>query len=130
MIEQKLFEIKKTLEGIEKDAKNPFLKNDYVSLNNLLDCINPIFQEHRIFFYQSSDYAGDGFVKTSTILVDLDDNTKIESGVVFQAGSKAQESAGALTYMRRYSLMTCLGLKAEDDDGNNGSGRWNTKFPI
>jgi hypothetical protein len=125
-IHEKLFKIKGELTGVEKDAENPFLKNEYVSLNKLLDTVNPIFQRDKILMYQSSEYAGDNFCQTTTTLTDIEDNSSISSSVSFQAGSKAQESAGALTYMRRYGLITLLGLKAEDDDGNEASGKTKT----
>ena len=34
-----------------------------------------------------------------------------------------QKLGGAITYYRRYTLQSLLGLQAEDDDGNTASGR-------
>ena len=57
----------------------------------------------------------DGFVKS--VIVDLDGGS-IESSLKLTEGLDAQKKGSEITYYRRYTLTSLLGLQAEDDDGN------------
>ena len=46
------------IKGIKKDAQNPFLKNKYISLDNIIDNAKPILSENGISIMQSVTSEG------------------------------------------------------------------------
>jgi hypothetical protein len=57
----------------------------------------------------------------STVLWDTEDDTSIESTVPYINPTDMQKLGGAITYARRYALVSMLALEDEDDDGNTAS---------
>ena len=51
-IYKNLLEIKQKIGKISKDATNPFFKSNYLSLNGLLDAVEPILYEYDMFILQ------------------------------------------------------------------------------
>ncbi len=63
----------------------------------------------------------DGHVGLETALYDTEDKTSVECFMPYVGAPDSQKLGGANTYLRRYSLITMLGLEDEDDDGNTAS---------
>ena len=63
----------------------------------------------------------DGKAAIQTILVDSETGEKIENITPLTENPDPQKMGSAITYFRRYSLQSLLGLQAEDDDGNKAS---------
>ena len=113
---KKLFEAKKEIGAITKDAKNPFFKSNYFDINSLLREVEPILQKHNLLLLQPitdgkvkteiHDTEGDGFISSEMQLPNIQDPQKLGS---------------AITYYRRYTLQSLLGLQAEDDDANSAT---------
>src|SRR5205085_1888744 len=74
--------------------------------------------KHGLFFTQRSHPAENG-VSVETVL-HHEGGEEISLGTLFVPANKqdAQGFGSALTYARRYGLMTAFGVPAEDDDGN------------
>lgn len=105
---------------MSKDSKNPFLKNSYVSLDNILNTIRPLLSANGLIITQ--DLAGDyittqlmhesGQFKGSKMHFNP---MKVNSGT-----NALQAMGGGITYAKRYALAAMLGLSADiDDDGNS-----------
>jgi hypothetical protein len=100
---------------ISKDSTNPFFKSKYAGLPNVLEAIQEPLKESGLVFTQFP--SGD---ELCTTLID------VESGEFMQAGFKMlpvkndpQAQGSAITYTRRYALVSILGLNVDDDDDGN-----------
>jgi hypothetical protein len=112
-IYKKLFEAKKEIGTITNDATNPFFKSSYLSLNGLIDAVEPILEKHGLMLLQP---IVDGEVFTR--ICDVENEKFIESGIKLPMINDPQKLGGAITYYRRYTLQSLLAAKADDDDGN------------
>lgn len=94
----------------------------YLNLATLLKNIKPIFERHDIAFSQrvTFDGTGDGrqtIGTVETIIFDENEQQVICKYPVFVTGDP-QQVGSAITYARRYSLTTILGIFPDkDDDG-------------
>ena len=117
-IYKKLFEAKKEIGAITKDAKNPFFKSNYFDVNSLLREVEPILQKHGLLLLQP---IIDGRVRTEIRDADKDGSTNesfVFSEMQLPNIQDPQKLGSAITYYRRYTLQSLLGLQAEDDDAN------------
>jgi len=122
MIYKKLLEFQKLGISIKKNSVNPHFKSSYANLNEVLDKVKPELSKLGILMFQASSPEG-----LFTQLIDTEDDTKVDSFVPFVNATDMQKLGGALTYARRYSLVTMLGLEDEDDDGNKAVAKGNPK---
>lgn len=107
------------MRGVAKDSKNPHFKNDYASLEAVIDVARPVLASHGLAFMQGlGEYVGGAMTVSTRIL--HESGEWVESDFQMPV-SKAdpQGTASASTYARRYSLMGILGLPAVDDDGES-----------
>lgn len=105
------------LKGVAKDSKNPHFKNDYASLEAVIDTARPVLASHGLAFMQGLGEFSGGAMTVSTRILH-DSGEWIESDFQMPVSkSDPQGTASASTYARRYSLMGILGLPAVDDDG-------------
>tara|TARA_R110000782_G_scaffold69616_1_gene140007 strand:- start:216 stop:716 length:501 start_codon:yes stop_codon:yes gene_type:complete len=112
-IYNKIFALRNEIGAISKDADNPFYKSKYFDINKLINQLNPLLQKHKLCLIQP---IIEGYVKS--VIVDLDGGS-IESSLKLTEGLDAQKKGSEITYYRRYTLTSLLGLQAEDDDGNS-----------
>ncbi len=121
-IYKKLFEAKKEIGKISKDSTNPFFKSKYFDINGLLDAVEPILTKHNLLLLQP---IKDG--KVVTLIQDINIESKTESNCFVSSEMQLpnikdpQILGSAITYYRRYTLQSLLGLQAEDDDGNTAT---------
>jgi hypothetical protein len=113
---KKLLAAKKEIGKISKDSTNPFFKSKYFDVNALLEHVEPILQAHGLVLLQP---IKDNVVLT--IIVDSESGEQIESGITLSNLTDPQKLGSAITYYRRYTLQSLLGLQAEDDDANKAS---------
>ena len=116
-IYKKLLDFQKLGITIKKGERNPHFKNTYANLNEVLDKVTTPLNEMNVVIVQTPEQEG-----LRTALIDTEDDTKVEGFLPFLGTAKPQDVGSNLTYYRRYSLVTMLGLEDEDDDGNKGSG--------
>lgn len=126
---KKLFEAKKEMPIIKKDATNPFFKSGYASLSNIIEVVEPILHKHGLFI--SHSMRGNNLV-TSIINceVQMPDNTheNITSSFDLPPNLDIQKMGAAITYAKRYNIVALLNLNIEDDDdGNSATKKTETK---
>lgn len=111
------------IEGAIKGKANPAFRSRYADLAAVVDAIKPALAEHGLWFRQVT-HPADGGVCVETVIHHASGQS-IGCGPLFVPAMKQdpQGFGAALTYARRYSLMTAFGVPAEDDDGNAASGR-------
>lgn len=116
MIYKKLLEFQKKGISIKKDKMNPHFKNEYASLNEVLDKVKEPLNEQGIVIIQTPRIDG-----LETILLDTEDDSSVVSHVPFINPTDMQKLGGAITYARRYALISMLALEDNDDDANGVS---------
>lgn len=124
MIYKKLLEFQKLGISIKKDKRNPHFKNDYASLNEVLDKVKEELNKLGVVILQTPgcDSHGENLnFGLWTYLIDTEDDTRTEGFVPFINSTDMQKLGGAITYARRYALVSMLALEDEDDDGNTAS---------
>lgn len=123
MIYKKLLEFQKLGITIKKGEKNPHFKNNYANLNEVLDKVTAPLNKLGIVIVQTPTQDG-----LETGLYDTEDDTYIKGFLPFMGVTNPQHVGSNLTYYRRYSLVTMLGLEDEDDDGNKASLKTTSKY--
>lgn len=106
------------IEGAAKDKVNPHFKSKYADLTSVIDAIKPVLSKHNLAFYQRPQ-PSEGGILVQTMLRHAS-GEEVDLGTLYVPANKqdAQGFGSALTYARRYALMTAFGVPAEDDDGN------------
>ena len=112
----KILAAKKEIGTISKDSKNPFFKSNYLSLNGLINAVEDVLQNQDLLLLQP---LGNGGV--SSIIYDTESGEQVESFMLLPNIQDPQKLGSAITYFRRYTLQSLLGLQAEDDDGNHAA---------
>ena len=110
-IYNKLYKVQREIGAISKDSTNPFYKSKYFDINSLIKQVTPILEKHKLLLLQP---IKDG--EQYSIIFDLDGGS-VESSLKLPTDLDAQKIGSAITYYRRYTLQSLLGLQAEDDDG-------------
>ena len=108
--------------AIKFDSKNPFLKNDYASLGAIIAGARPVIAKHGLSVSQLT-FGEDGVAGGETVLMHTSGEW-ISSSISMPIGeekgkSSAQVAGSIVTYLRRYSLASILGIYSDEDgDGN------------
>jgi len=115
--------VKNDIGTLKKQATNPFFKSKYLDLNDLLAALEPLLSQNGLLLLQPIE---EGSVVTQ--IIDLDTSEKVVSSMAIPSNNDPQKLGSTITYFRRYTLQSLLGLQAEDDDGNAGSKQPETKW--
>lgn len=115
-IYQKLHLAKQSMGKVIKNATNPHLKRNYADINSIIDTVEPILLDHGLLLIQPVKDD-----KVYTIVVDIENGDRFESFMTLPPITDAQKLGGAITYFRRYTLVSLLSLQAVDDDGHEAS---------
>jgi hypothetical protein len=117
------------MEGATKNSTNPHFRNAYPDLASVRDaCIGPL-SKNGIAVVQSPE-ALDGVVSVETRL--LHSSGQWMAGVLsctMKDGSP-QSVGSAITYLRRYALLSFAGIAPTDDDGEAAHGRPKAAQPV
>lgn len=106
------------MRGAAKDAKNPHFKSDYATLASVIETARPVLAKHGLAVVQLPGAIDDTGLHLTTILMHAS-GQNIRSDFVMPVPRRDPQGVGsAITYARRYALMSVLGIPAEDDDGN------------
>jgi hypothetical protein len=113
---KKLAKVKTEIGKISKDKTNPFFKSKYFDINSLLEHVEPLLEKNELLLIQPIKSG-----KVQTVIFDLDSEAFEYSEIDLPDISDPQKLGSAITYYRRYTLQSLLGLQAEDDDGNTAA---------
>lgn len=105
-------------EAVTRDKRNPHFKNDYATLDNILDTTRPLLAEVGISVIQLP--VGESGL--TTMLLHESGEFIRETYIMPAKSNDPQGNGSRLTYQRRYALGAILGIATEqDDDGNEAS---------
>lgn len=101
-----------------KSSKNPHFKSKYADLSSVMDaCMAPLNEAGIAVVQPTCDDEHGRYVKT--VLIHGESGETLECRVPLIVGKNDMQGYGsAVTYARRYGLMSMAGIAPEDDDGN------------
>jgi hypothetical protein len=127
-----------------KKADNPYFGSKYADLAVCIEAVIDALHDNGIALIQHTDQSDKGVIVSTVFMHESGEHMETGSIFVPAAQNSPQAFGSALTYARRYSLMTACGIAPEDDDGNAASKAqapvilkadvsaeldvWNTKF--
>ncbi len=108
---------------VKKEDSNPFFKSKYAGLPSVLEAVLPELNKNDLVLTQSPITDGDRIGVETTIY--HTSGEFITSKFTLNLAKNDPQGAGsAITYARRYALVSMLGLNVdEDDDGNAASNK-------
>jgi hypothetical protein len=111
--------------ALVKDATNPAFRSRYATLAAVQEAAFPVLHKNGLVVLQSvrTEVTEIGllvFVGATLYHVESGESVLQELGLS-PSKTDPQGIGSAITYGRRYLLMTMLGLAADDDDGNGAS---------
>lgn len=113
--------------AIPKTSDNPFFKSKYAALPDVVAVANPIITKHGLSVSQFIGVDHEGRDILTTYLMHTSGQYIVHDMLLHLVPDKngvvtPQIQGSSVTYARRYSYMSVLGLVAdEDDDGNTAS---------
>ena len=116
-----LANVKKEVGKLSKTETNPFFKSKYFDVNSLIEQVDPLLEKNGLLLLQPIINN-----EVKSIIYHCESELSVESSIQLTQFNDPQKLGSAITYYRRYTLQSLLGLQAEDDDANKAS----TKEPI
>ena len=109
---------------IKKTDKNPFFKSSYAGLPSILEVVLPILHKNGLYISQSPVSNKEEGVGVHTSIIHAESGEVLQGSFLLPLAKNDPQGAGsAITYARRYALVSMLGLNVdEDDDANHASG--------
>ena len=107
-----LLSAKREINPIVKKSENPFFKSKYSDINDLLAEVEPILHGNGLLLTQP---VVDGCVTTT--IYHVESAEFLTSTMELPKITDPQKMGSAVTYFRRYTLVTILSLQSLDDDG-------------
>ena len=118
----KIAAVKSEIGAISKDSTNPFFKSKYFDINSLLRHVEPLLEKNGLLLLQPIINN-----EVYSEIVDVESGDGVCSSIPLPKIEGPQKLGSAVTYYRRYTLQSLLGLQAEDDDANAASKATNPK---
>ena len=108
--------------AVPKGSVNPFFKSKYAALPDVVQSASPVLTKHGLAVSQFITHDESGGDALLTYLIHESGQFIAYSMKLHMTKEDPQAQGSAVTYARRYSYMSALGLVAdEDDDGNSAT---------
>lgn len=112
---------------LDGEVKFSGTKFKYATLGNILEKVRPTLLENGLTAFHTVE---EGLIKT--ILFHAESGTSLESSSPLSMDGKIKDFGGRITYLRRYHLVSLLGIIAEEDGdhkdlSNNGKSKANVQ---
>jgi len=120
-----LIKAKASFQKIEKDkvvkTNSGKVMYRYANLDQIIDKTQPALSKHGLCMFQL--ISGDNSLLKVTTILSHESGEYIESTVSFQGSPRPQDAGGSITYYKRYSYCSMLGISSDEDtDANEISG--------
>ena len=110
---------------VQKTGKNPHLKNQYATLDDIISAVRGPLSEHGLSFVQLLNSDSEGTFLRTILLHEsgqqLESNVAIVAAGDHRGVNDLQALGAAITYMKRYSLAAMLGIAADTDTDGEGA---------
>lgn len=102
-----------------KDAKNPFFKSNYVTLDGVVKAIDDGIKETGLSYIQEATSEGASVKVATHIFHESGQFISLDPLILPTSKNDAQAFGSAVTYAKRYALASAFGVTSDiDDDGN------------
>ncbi len=127
-LHQRLIQFHEQVGTIRKTETNPHFRSKFADVNTILKVVMPVLTSVGVVVIQEPQMteAGGSYLVTSLVNADdRADSTTSKIPLMLKDKTNPQQLGSALTYARRYALVSMLLLESEDDDaeyatnGNN-----------
>jgi hypothetical protein len=109
------------MSNASKDQTNPAFKSKYADLAAVREACMPPMNENGIAVIQTPS-ANDVYAVTVVTLLIHESGEWLENSLTVRAAKQdAQGIGSAITYLRRYQLLSIAGIAPDDDDDGNGA---------
>ena len=106
-----------------KDSNNPHFKSKYADLTSCLEAVREPLSKNGLAIVQLPSRSTEGLVELTTMLIHESGQWIGSTASTRVNKDDAQGMGSALSYLRRYCLMSVTGLGADDDDGEQAMHR-------
>ncbi|PGU80067.1 recombinase [Bacillus cereus] len=106
---------------IAKDADNPFFKNNYATLDTIIDEVRPILFKNGLSIMQVPSGDGQNVTLKTLLLHETGEWLESDELTMKPVKNDPQAVGSCITYARRYSLAAFLSLNTGEDDDGNGA---------
>jgi len=113
-----LVKAKRAFGTVFKVSINPHFKSKFAPLDVCLEAVDAACLDNGIAVYQETFLDDTGITVETVFLHESGESLRCGKLHVPAAKQDPQGYGSALTYARRYSLLTACGIAPEDDDGN------------
>ena len=102
------------------DSTNPHFRSKYASLTAVMEACRDALSKNQIAVVQGASIANDNVVVNTILLHASGEYISDELSMPF-AQATPQQIGSSLSYCRRYSLASLVGITADDDDAEEAS---------
>lgn len=92
---------------------------DYADLATVLEAVRPVLCKHGLALTSVPGNPNSGKVGVRTLLLH-ESGESLEAYMEAPCGPRLQDAGTAITYLRRYTISSLLGIASEEDDDANG----------
>jgi hypothetical protein len=115
-----LIKFQKSVKAIPKNKVNPFYNSKYAELSTVIDVCQPALNDSGLAVIQVMKILPESGDNVLVTMLCHESGETLESNIFLPKITDAQKLTGAITYLRRTSYLSILGLVADDDmDGND-----------
>lgn len=125
----KLIKFHEEVGAITKDLENPYFKSQYFDVNKVIEIIKPLLVKNGLIVVQPLKIQ-DGRNAIFTHIIDSESGEEMAGSMFLPDNLKPQDLGSAITYFRRYGLVSMLLLQGEVDDDGNASSQSKLAQPI
>jgi len=119
------------LKPAKKNAKNPFLKNDYADLESIVECSRDLLAANGLAIAQTLDHA-DGLSLRTTLMHSSGQWIAGQLSLPMSEGkgiTPIQALGSEITYARRYGWASIVGIVTGEGDDDGGDPKATTPKP-
>lgn len=109
------------MQTVTKDAKNPYFKSNYATLEAVTETIRPVYAKHGLAIVQFPISGDNGAYGLETRIVHKSGEWMSATAFMRPVKDDPQGVGSLITYLRRYSAQAVAFLASADDDGNAAS---------
>lgn len=113
----------KELVPVKRDKENPYFHSRYVGLDTVMPMALELLNRHGLALVQTVGNGTEHGTTLTTMLVHESGEYIADTQPLLLVKADPQGQGSAITYARRYGLMSMLGIVAEDDDDGNAASR-------
>ncbi len=118
-----LYKAQQLVTSVTKNAKNPHYKSNYANLEAVIEATRGPLAECELCIATMPAGYSDGIMQFDAMLIHSSGAVARMAFALPLSKPDPQGALGALTYARRYAIISWLNLVVEDDDGNTASNK-------